>query len=85
MVRLILFILFLFILYNVLHYLMKKEPSFRGATDRKSEPEELVQDPWCQTYIPKRSAVKKRLTGRKYYFCSQECLKNYLEKKKNTP
>ena len=82
MFRLILFILFLFILYNVLHTLMKGVLSFRRTADRKFEPEELVQDPWCQTYIPKGSAVKKKLAGRDYYFCSQECLRKYLERKK---
>jgi YHS domain-containing protein len=48
--------------------------------DRKSEPEELVQDPYCQTYIPKRSALKKRVAGRDYYFCNRDCLKRYLKR-----
>jgi YHS domain-containing protein len=47
---------------------------------RESEPEELVQDPNCQTYIPKRSAVKKKIAGNVLYFCKKECLKNYLKK-----
>jgi YHS domain-containing protein len=48
--------------------------------NRELEPEELVQDPNCQMYIPKRSAVKKKIAGRVLYFCKQECLKNYLKK-----
>jgi len=48
--------------------------------NRGSEPEELVQDPNCQTYIPKRSAVKKKIAGNVLYFCNQKCLKNYLKK-----
>jgi YHS domain-containing protein len=80
MVRLILLILLLFILYYVLHFLIKDMPSIRKTMDRKSEPEELVQDPYCQTYIPKRSALKKRIAGRDYYFCNRDCLKRYLKK-----
>ena len=80
MVRLILLIFFLLILYYVLHFLIKDIPSLRKTMDRKSEPEELVQDPYCQTYIPKRSALKKRVAGRDYYFCNRECLKKYLKR-----
>jgi len=80
MVRLILLIFFLLILYYVLHFLIKDIPSLRKTMDRKSEPEELVQDPYCQTYIPKRSALKKRVAGRDYYFCNRDCLKRYLKR-----
>jgi uncharacterized protein len=80
MVRLILLILVLLILYYILHFLIKDMPSIRKTMDRRSEPEELVQDPYCQTYIPKRSALKKRIAGRDYYFCNRDCLKRYLKK-----
>jgi YHS domain-containing protein len=80
MVRLILLIFFLLILYYVFHFLIKDIPSLRKTMDRKSEPEELVQDPYCQTYIPKRSALKKRVAGRDYYFCNRDCLKRYLKR-----
>jgi uncharacterized protein len=80
MVRLILLIFFLLILYYVLHFLIKDIPSLRKTRNRKSEPEELVQDPYCQTYIPKRSALKKRIAGKDYYFCNRDCLKRYLKR-----
>ena len=47
------------------------------------ETEELVQDPNCQTYIPKRSALKKRISGKDYFFCKKECLKNFTKNKKS--
>jgi YHS domain-containing protein len=46
---------------------------------RESEPEELIQDPYCKTYIRKRTAVRKRVKGRHYYFCNKECLRKFLE------
>jgi YHS domain-containing protein len=49
---------------------------------RQPEPEELVQDPSCQIYIPKRIAARKRVAGRDYYFCSQACLRKFLDEKK---
>jgi YHS domain-containing protein len=77
MARLIFFIVVAFILYYVLHFLIK-DPSLRKKVDRRDEPEELVQDPYCKTYIPKGSAVKKRIAGKDCYFCNSECLKKYL-------
>ena len=78
MSRLILFVILLLLLYSILHYLIKDIPVRRKKLNRESEPEELVQDPYCQTYIPKRSAVKKKIAGRLLYFCNQECMENYI-------
>ena len=83
MSRLILFILFLLLLYTVLRYLIKGVLVYRKILGRESGPEELVQDPYCQTYIPRRTAVRKKIAGRMLYFCNQECLKNYLRRDKN--
>jgi YHS domain-containing protein len=79
MARLIFLIVLVFIPYYVLHSLMK-DPSLRRKVNMRDEPEELVQDPYCQTYIPKRSAVKKRIAGKDCYFCNPDCLRKYLEK-----
>jgi YHS domain-containing protein len=56
--------------------------SMRRKGNRESEPEELVQDPYCQMYIPQKSALKKRVAGRDYYFCNRQCLERFLEKRK---
>ena len=79
MARLIFLIVVVFVLYYVLYFLIK-DPSLRKKVNRRDEPEELVQDPYCQTYVPKGSAVKKRIAGKDRYFCNPECLRKYLEK-----
>ena len=76
MLRFILFIILFLIFFNILRLLIRDMLSMRKKVNRRSEPEELVQDPYCQTYIPKRSAMKKKIAGRLYYFCNQECMKN---------
>ncbi len=81
MLRFILVILLFLIFYHLLNFLIKAMPFIRRTTDPKSESEELVQDPSCQTYIPKRSALRKRIAGKNYYFCNRECLKTYLKRK----
>ncbi|MGB7573478.1 MAG: YHS domain-containing protein [Thermodesulfobacteriota bacterium] len=82
MPRLILFIFLLLLLYAILYYLIKDMVVRRNKGRRESEPEELVQDPYCQTYIPKQTAVRKRVKGRDYYFCTKECLRKFLQEKK---
>jgi YHS domain-containing protein len=79
MSRLILFVFLLLLLYTLLHYLIKDVR--RKKLRRESEPEELVQDPYCKTYVPKRTAVRKRVDGRDYYFCNRECLRMFLQER----
>jgi uncharacterized protein len=79
MLRSLLFIISAVILYTILRLLIKDVSPTRKRVHRDVEPEELVQDPHCQTYIPKRSAVRKNVAGKDYYFCNQGCLRNYLK------
>jgi uncharacterized protein len=83
MARFILFILLLLFFYTILYYLIKDMAVRRKKSSREPEPEELVQDPYCQTYIPKRTAIKKRVRGENYHFCSKGCLRKFLGEKKS--
>jgi len=80
MSRLILFVFLLLILFITLRYLVKGIAAPKKRPGRGSEPEELVQDPHCQTYIPKKSALKRRIGGKLLYFCNQGCMENYVKK-----
>ncbi len=82
MSRFLLFIFLFFIVYYVFRLFIKSLSSPHKKTNAW-EPEELVQDPNCQTYIPKRSAFKKRVSGKDYYFCKKECLENFVKNKKS--
>ena len=79
MSRFILLTILFFILYYLFNLLMKAVFYSRRRVNRQSEPEELVQDPYCQTYIPKRSAIRKKLSGKIYYFCKEECLEKFIQ------
>jgi uncharacterized protein len=83
MTRFLLFILLLFLLYTVLHFLIRGVLVQRKRLNSGSELEELVQDPYCQTYIPRRTAIRKRVEGRNYYFCNKECLRKFLKEKES--
>ena len=49
-------------------------------TDR--EPDVLVQDPVCKTFIPRREALKAEKGGVSHFFCSEGCLKRFLSSDK---
>jgi YHS domain-containing protein len=40
--------------------------------------EDLVEDPFCHTYIPVSQACKKEIAGKVYCFCSKECCESYI-------
>ena len=43
--------------------------------------DEMVQDPVCKTYIPRREAVRKRIDGKDIFFCSKACASKYQSRK----
>ena len=47
------------------------------------EPDVLVQDPVCQTFIPRREALSTEKGGKTYFFCSEGCLKRFLSSGKS--
>jgi len=61
---------------KVAHSLGRGKPASRAGGPQ--EPEELVQDPVCLTFIPRREALKGQKDGRDYFFCSEGCLKRFL-------
>ncbi len=62
----------------ILYFLLRR--AFRGL--KKSTWEErgtsvdqdqMVQDPVCQTFVPRKIAVVEKIGGQTHYFCSREC------------
>ncbi len=76
LIRLLIFAFLAFLLYRLIKGLIQPSQRLRksaggGAID------EMVQDPQCMVYIPKREAYKKAIKGKEYYFCSEECAKKF--------
>lgn len=69
-------IILLAVLAYVLYRLVKGVFSPRTKIDRRKAGgviDEMVQDPFCKTYIPRRESVRKVIEGEEYLFCSNEC------------
>ncbi len=41
--------------------------------------DELVKDPVCGVYCPKKTAYKLKHQGHIYYFCSPQCREKFIE------
>ena len=53
-------------------------PQTPRPLEKNQEPDVLVQDPVCKTFIPRREALKAEKDGATYFFCSEGCLKRFL-------
>ena len=75
--RLIILALLFYILFRLVKGLIRfdrgelREESNGGVID------EMVQDPVCETYIPRRDAVKRVIGGKAFFFCSDQCASRY--------
>jgi YHS domain-containing protein len=88
---LIRFALFFFLAY-VFIKLLKRLFGTQGAEGRQQtekpsfnagprQVKEMVQDPVCKVYVPKKEALHLEQAGATYYFCSRSCMDKFLEHK----
>jgi YHS domain-containing protein len=58
-------------------------PQAPRPVEKNQEPDLLVQDPVCKTFIPRREALRAEKGGTTYFFCSEGCLKRFQSSDKN--
>ena len=58
-------------------------PQAPRPLEKEREPDVLVQDPVCKTFIPRREALRTEKNGTTYFFCSEGCLKRFLSSDKS--
>ena len=80
-------IIILAVLAYILYRLVKGVFSVRTKIDRRKPGgviDEMVQDPFCKTYIPRRESVRRIIQGQEYLFCSDECADKFESEKKDS-
>lgn len=76
MIRLAIFgILIVFIILLVRSYFFSD-----SEEEEKRLSMEMVQDPNCETYVPKSEAVVRTLSGKTHYFCGETCAQEFEQK-----
>lgn len=65
--------------------LISPQPGSSPGDKKRPAPitDELVKDPVCGVYCPKREALQMFYKGKLYCFCSKECKKKFLEHEKD--
>jgi YHS domain-containing protein len=67
-----------YVAYQVVKKLTQSlRPGGQAPPRAGTEPEELVQDLMCGTFIPRKEALKAQKDGKDYFFCSEGCLKRF--------
>ncbi|MEA1868261.1 MAG: YHS domain-containing protein [Thermodesulfobacteriota bacterium] len=90
MVRFILLLaLFLVLCYVIKGFLkgLKLQKVLKTGSKQAGEQpppitDELVQDPVCGIYCPKRDTLSLNWQGKTYYFCSDKCRQEFRDQKK---
>jgi hypothetical protein len=72
------FLIFLIIRASVNSFLTGLRGGPRGAPSRRAGLDELVKDPICETYIPRRKAISRGSGSEIRYFCSAACADKFL-------
>ena len=78
--RLLILIFLAFLLYRVVRKYVRAGQNPEQRTENGSV-DEMVQDPSCMTYIPKRTAYRKVISGREHFFCGKECAEKFEREK----
>jgi YHS domain-containing protein len=82
MFRLIAFAVLLYLLYRLVKGFLTQGKEYREK-EHHGVVDEMVQDPVCKTYIPRREAVKRTFRGKDILFCSKECADKFKFEKKD--
>lgn len=83
MFKLFIYAVFLYVLYRLLtggwkkKFARPKRP--RQQTDELVADDQLVEDPVCHIYIPKRQAIVLQEKNTSVFFCSEQCRKMYCD------
>jgi len=73
MIRFIILLILGYLLYRALKGIFGGSRKVQKGVTPNGVIDEMVQDPFCKTYVPMRESVKKTIGGQRFFFCSQEC------------
>ena len=76
LLRLLYIVLIVYIVILAVKAYLAGSKSAKRGRSTTPEGEEMVLDPQCQTYVPKRDAILQ--AGN--YFCSRECAQLFLSR-----
>jgi len=86
MIRYVITLLLIYLFYRMVRAIFLPNQKTTRFPRRKPHGnqaiDEMVRDPVCGVYVPKREALTASSGGETIYFCSPQCRERYLEAKK---
>ena len=85
LIRFLIFFILFYVFYKIIKAIRQEKPFTVQNDNNKTTTalgEELVEDPYCHTYIPISQACRKEIAGKEHYFCSKECSEKYIGENK---
>jgi len=76
--RIILIFVLIYIIGRLFREVFGHRKKDRYKTRNGGIVDEMVQDPVCKVYVPRRGAVRRFSHGEELFFCSSECAEKYL-------
>ena len=83
--RFIIILVLTYLAFNFLkgYFKSKGKQRVSGQQKRGVSGEDLVEDPYCHTYIPLSNAVTASVHGKAVYFCSKKCQEAFTSIEEN--
>lgn len=81
MLRFLIFVIIAFLAYHGIKRIFRSHKEVEGETKETKVIDEMVQDPFCKTYIPRRESIIRTIDGQDYFFCSKECASGFEQEK----
>lgn len=87
MIRLAFLAILVYLLFRLIRNVFSlsgrnQQGRFRTTPSGNRIKDEMVQDPQCKVYIPKGESFPKVINGERLYFCSKECMEEYIKARK---
>ena len=84
MIRLVILTVLGYLLYRLIKTAvggprLERARKVRKQGGKEHIEDEMVKDPQCGVYVPKREAVTAKVGGEKFYFCCEDCKEAFLE------
>ena len=77
MIRLVILALLAYVAYRIIKTLLAGPGRTIHRGPDSGVIDEMVQDPFCTTYIPRKEAVRRVIEGKEHFFCTEECADKY--------
>ncbi len=82
MIRFLFLIVFGYIAYRMLKKVISDKivviKKFQQPFEQHSQEEELLEDPYCHTFVAANHAYVRTINGKREFFCSQKCADQFI-------